>query len=163
METQVGVLREQMMSASTLEAEVPSEQSLLGMPGFMMGRRFIPGGRGPLSRVGFSGSRLGSSSRLPPALLLPPTFFLLLFAFPVGLLARGQFAGPRLRQETPYRTVLVLEQGDQDQPQALPKTTREAWPRLLGGRASGNMLLRQGLQPATCLSCLRLPSHAHHP
>ena len=24
------------------EAEVPSEQSLLGMPGFMMGRRFIP-------------------------------------------------------------------------------------------------------------------------
>jgi len=42
METQVGALREQMMSASTLEAEVPSEQSLLGMPGFMMGRRFIP-------------------------------------------------------------------------------------------------------------------------
>jgi len=42
METQVGVLREQMMSASTLEAEVPSEQSLLGMPGFMMGRPYIP-------------------------------------------------------------------------------------------------------------------------
>jgi hypothetical protein len=42
METQVGVLREQMMSASTLETEVPSEQSLLGMPGFMMGRRFLP-------------------------------------------------------------------------------------------------------------------------
>jgi hypothetical protein len=42
METQVGVLSEQMMSASALEAEVPSEQSLLGMPGFMMGRRFLP-------------------------------------------------------------------------------------------------------------------------
>ena len=45
METQVGVLREQMVSASTVEAEVPLEQSLLGMPGFMMGRGFIPGGR----------------------------------------------------------------------------------------------------------------------
>lgn len=45
METQVGVLREQMMSASSLETEVPPEQSLLGMPGFIMGRHFISGGR----------------------------------------------------------------------------------------------------------------------
>jgi hypothetical protein len=40
MEAQVGVLREQMVSASTLEAEAPPEQPMLP-PGFMMGRRVI--------------------------------------------------------------------------------------------------------------------------
>jgi hypothetical protein len=44
METQVDVLREQMVSASKLEAEAPEEQSLPGIQGFMMGRRFITRG-----------------------------------------------------------------------------------------------------------------------
>ena len=44
MESQVDVLREQMVSASMLEAETPPEQSLPGIQGFMVGRRFITRG-----------------------------------------------------------------------------------------------------------------------
>jgi hypothetical protein len=44
MEMQVDVLREQMVSASKIEVEVPAEQSLPGIQGFMMGRRFITRG-----------------------------------------------------------------------------------------------------------------------
>jgi hypothetical protein len=44
MEMQVDDLREQMVSSSKLEAEIPAEQSLPGIQGFMMGRRFITRG-----------------------------------------------------------------------------------------------------------------------
>jgi hypothetical protein len=45
MESQVDVLREQMVSVSKLEAEVSAEQSPPGIQGFMVGRRFITRGR----------------------------------------------------------------------------------------------------------------------
>jgi hypothetical protein len=44
MEMQVDILREQMVSASKLEVEIPDEQSLPEIQGFMMGRRFITRG-----------------------------------------------------------------------------------------------------------------------
>src|SRR5438552_10084326 len=101
----------------------------------------------PHSRVGFSCSRLGSPTRLSPPLLLPLTFFLFLFGFAWRFLMRGQLTGPWFCPKTAYRTALLLKQGHQDQPYALSKTTRESWPRLLGGDAPGNMLLRQASSP----------------
>src|SRR6266480_3156232 len=121
------------------------------------------GGDVPLSRVGFSCSRLGSPTRLSPPLLLPLTFFLFLFGFAWRFLMRGQLTGPWFCPKTAYRAALLLKQGHQDQPYALSKTTRESWPRLLGGDAPGNMLLRQGLQSATRRRRLGFASHAHHP
>jgi len=44
MENQIGVLREQMVSARASEAEVPPEQALPGLPGLLLGRRFIARG-----------------------------------------------------------------------------------------------------------------------
>jgi len=44
MENQVSILREQMVSASASEAEVPAEQALPGLPGLLLGRRFIARG-----------------------------------------------------------------------------------------------------------------------
>lgn len=44
MENQVDILREQMVSASKFESEIPAEQSLPEIQGFMMGRRFIARG-----------------------------------------------------------------------------------------------------------------------
>lgn len=43
MEAQIDVLREQMVSAGALEAEIPREQPGLGMPRILMGRQVLPG------------------------------------------------------------------------------------------------------------------------
>jgi ATP-dependent 26S proteasome regulatory subunit len=44
MEMQVGILHEQMVSASKFESEIPAEQSQPGIQGFTMGIRFITRG-----------------------------------------------------------------------------------------------------------------------
>src|SRR5207247_7084595 len=86
----------------------------------------------PLSRVGFSCSRLGSPTRLTPLLLLGVTFFLFLFLFRLhfdcGFLSWDQFTGPGLGPETAHWTAFLLQQGHQNQPYPLPKTTRQARP-----------------------------------
>src|SRR5579859_7875941 len=116
-----------------------------------------------LSRVGFSYSRLGSSTRLSPALLLPLTLVLFRFGLAWRVLTRSQLTGPGFCPKAAYWTTLLLEQGHQDQPYALSKTTRESWPRSLRSRTPGNMLLGQGLQSTTRRCCFGLPSHAHYP
>src|SRR5438093_13766267 len=111
----------------------------------------------------FSCSRLGSSARLSPALLLPLTFVLFRFGLARRFRPWSQLTGPGFCPKIAHRTAVLLEQGHQDQPHALCKTTRQPWPCPLRGGAPGNMLLRQGLQPATRHCCLGLPSHTDHP
>src|SRR5207249_8413323 len=57
--------------------------------------------------------------------LLPLTLFLFRFGFAWRLLSWDQFTGPRLCPKTAHRTALLLEQGHQNQPYALPKRSEE--------------------------------------